>query len=505
MTKEKNKKIISNTIFMYLRMLFSLVVSLYTSRVVLHELGVENFGIYTIVGGVVAMFSFLNSSMGTATSRFFTFEIGKKGDVQTVFISALIIHVSIALLVFTIGLSLGYSIVFKYINIEFERLLAAKWVYGFSLLTACLAIFQVPYSALILSHERFKVFAYLDMLAVLMKLGIVYCLSISSFDKLITYAGLIFLVSLIVFLLNLIYATRAFGVSHLQLRVKRSLIKDMLSFSFWDLYGNASVLARTQGVNILLNLFFGALINAASGIAMQVQSAVMSFAGSALAAVKPQIVKSYASGDYERTIFLVFNLAKFTYFILLMISLPLILEMHYVLTLWLHDVPNFAVLFCQYILVFNFIANLSSVVVSAIHATGHIKRPSLINGTLYLLVVPLAYCAYELKFPAEVAYQINIAMVVIGMLSNVWTLNTLLPGFAFSTFIGKVLLPCAVISCLVVIISFLTMIQFHPGMLRLFMVSMVCAMTTLVLVYFFAIDKPMRETIKNSILFRLKR
>ncbi|MGE6106084.1 hypothetical protein ACLHZT_21145 [Aeromonas veronii] len=505
MSVENNKKILRNTLFMYFRMFFSLFVSLYTSRVVLQELGVEDFGIYSVVGGVVALFSFLNVSMGTATSRFFNFEIGQKGDIQTVFTSALIIHLFIAILVLLIGAGLGYSVIFECLNIDATRLEAAKWVYGLSLLTACMAVLQVPYSAMIVSYEHFKAFAYLDIFAVLLKLGIVYCLSILDTDRLITYAALVFGVSCIIFISNICYAMKNFDVSHFNPTVNNNLIKKMLSFSGWDLYGNASVLARTQGVNILLNIFFGALLNAASGIAMQVQGAVMSFAASALAAVRPQIVKSYASGDYQRTTFLVVNAAKFTYFILLMVSLPLILEMKYILALWLGIVPTFAVLFCQYILVFNFIANLSSVIVSAIHATGHIKRPSLINGSLYLLVVPITYVAYLYDYSAQIAYQVNIAMVIIGMLSNAWTLSLLLPSFSFFSFINKVVLPCAGCTLLVVAVVWLGMQQFEPGFYRLCLVSLASVLTTIITGYYFAIDCTLRKTINNFILNKIKR
>lgn len=490
---------------MYIRMFLSLFISLYTSRVVLQELGIEDFGIYSVVGGIVAMFSFLNASMGTATSRFFNFEIGQQGDVQTVFTSALVIHLFIAVLVLLVGAGLGYSIVFEYLNIDSARLDAAKWVYGISLLTASIAILQVPYSAMIVSYEHFKAFAYLDVIAVLLKLGVVYFLSALVTDRLITYATLVFCVACIIFILNVCYVIDRFGMINFGPNMDRSLIKKMLGFSGWDLYGNASVLARTQGVNILLNLFFGALLNAASGIAMQVQGAVMSFATSALSAVRPQIVRSFANGDYQRTNFLVLNASKFTYFILLMVSLPLIFEMKYVLTLWLVNVPDFAVLFCQYILVFNFIANLSSVIVSAIHATGQIKRPSLINGTLYLLVVPVSYLLYLFDFFPEIAYQVNILMAVIGMLSNAWTLSLLLPGFSFLKFIKDVIFPCCACTAFVVMVVSFCKQQFEPSFYRLCLVSLVSVLSTITASYFLALDDKTRNIITHFISHKIKR
>ncbi len=489
---------------MYMRMFISLLVTLYTSRVLLQELGFENFGIYGVVGGVVTLFSFLNSSMSTATSRFFNFEIGRSGDVQAVFSSAIIIHAMIAILVLIIGAIVGFSVIFQYLNISEERLIAAKWVYSFSLLTSFVTILQVPYASLIVSYERFKIFAYFDLVSVFLKLGIAFSLILTNTDKLVTYSILVFAVSLLSFIANVIYVAFNFNVSNLKIRMSHELTKKMLSFSGWDLYGNASVLARTQGVNILLNLFFGALMNAASGIATQVQGAVMSFATSVLAAVKPQIVKSYASGDYERVSWLVLNTAKFTYLILFMVTLPLVVEMNYVLELWLNNVPDFAVSFCQYVLIFNLFASMSSVVITAIHATGHIKRPSLINGTLYLLVIPISYLAFEFDYSAIVAFQVNIVMVIIGMLSNAWTLNKLLPEFSFSKFICKVILPCIGSAIFISLIILFFMQTITPGFHRLIYVSIMSFLLISIVGYCIFIDRDMKEMMKKFILNKIK-
>lgn len=491
--QEGNKIIVKNAIFLYLRMFFTLGVSLYTSRVVLDTLGVEDFGIYNVVGSIVLMLSFLNTSMSSATARFIAFELGKKGKVQQVFTASVLIHVIIAFLILVTGWVLGKFLIFEQLEIPLSRLTAAQWVYYFSLLSASVAVLQVPYSAMVISYERFNIFAYVEIWNSILRLIVVYLLFNLDEDKLVIYGCLVFIVSMIIFFTYFIYARSSFKDCKLDFNLDILLIKRMFSFSGWDLYGNLSVLARMQGVNILFNVFFGPLINAANGVATQVQSAVMAFANSAVTAVKPQIVKSYASGDYVRTNELVLNAAKFTFIILLLVTLPLMFEMEYVLGLWLVKVPDYAVSFCQYILVFNFFANTSFVIISAIHATGNVKRPSLINGTLYLLVVPFSYIAFSMGTGPIVSFQINIFMVIIGMLSNAWTLKMYLPQFSIMLFVRKMILPCMVIMFLSTIFLFLFVTMFEQGLIRLLITTTLSSIVILVASYSLALDKKQKE------------
>lgn len=503
--QEGNKIIAKNTIFLYLRMFFSLGVSLYTSRVVLDVLGVEDFGIYNVVGSIVLMLSFLNTSMSSATSRFITFEIGKKGKVKQVFTASLLTHIIIAFLLLVIGLLLGKFIIFENLDIPLSRLMAAQWVYYFSLLSAIIAVIQVPYSAIIISYEKFNVFAYIEIWNSILKLIVAFLLFNLGEDKLLIYGCLVFIVSIIIFFTYFIYAKDNFKDCSLDFNLDVLLIKGMFSFSGWDLYGNLSVLARMQGVNILFNVFFGTLINAANGVATQVQSAVMAFASSAVTAVKPQIVKSYASGNYARTNELVLNAAKFTFIILLMVTLPLILEMEYVLSLWLVKVPEYAVSFCQYILIFNFFANTSFIIISAIHATGNIKRPSLINGTLYLLVVPLSYIAFIMGSSPVVAFQINIIMVFLGMLSNALTLKVYLPQFSVANFLNRMLLPCVLVTIPTTIVLFAFVKVFEQGFIRLVITTLLSSFLVLGFSYFIALEKKQKKWLTDVFLSKFNR
>jgi O-antigen/teichoic acid export membrane protein len=421
-----------------------MLVSLYTSRVVLNVLGVEDYGIYNAVGGVVAMFGFIHSSMSGATSRFLTFELGRENQqkLKETFSSALIIHAGIALLVFVVAETIGLWFLMNKLVIPVERMKAAHWIYQFSIFSMIVGITRVPYNAMIIAYEKMNIYAYIEILNVILKLLIVYLLVIGPFDKLILYAGLILIVSVLITFIYRAYCKHFFEECRFHWVWKPEIIRPMLKFSSWDLYGNMSVVARTQGVNMLLNIFFGPLMNAAAGVATQVQGAVMGFAGNIITAFRPQIIKSYALQDYTRTTNLVNNAVMFTFLLLLFLSLPLMSEIHFVLTVWLKQVPEFAPVFCFYTLLFNFFATISHILATAIHATGNIKRLSIINGTLYVLVIPFSYCAFKLGYTAWLPYLFNVCAVITGLLSNAWTVYLYMPDFSFKDFFYRIFLKC---------------------------------------------------------------
>lgn len=501
MSSDNNKRIAKNTLMLYVRMLLTMGVSLYTSRVVLNTLGVEDFGIYNVVGGVVAMFAFLNSSMSGATSRFLTFELGVKNSerLKQVFSAAMTIHILIAVIILILGETIGLFFFEQVLVIPQERMQAARWVYQFSILSTIISILIVPYNASIIAHERMNIYAYVEIMNVILKLVIVYLLTIGNFDKLLLYGFFVLVVSATVALAYRFYCLRQFNECRYKMEWKKELIYPMLSFSGWDLYGNVSVMARTQGVNMLLNLFFGPILNAASGIATQVQTAIMAFAGNVVTAVRPQIVKSYASGDYALTEKLVMNATKYTYILLLLITLPILLETHFVLDLWLKNVPSYTVLFCQYTLTFNFFANMSVIVISAIHATGKIKRPSLINGTLYLLVVPASYVAFKMNGEPEIPYILNVLFVLFGLLSNAWTLNMYLPQFSFRGFVINVIGICLVITVFSGITTSFVKVNMPEGWLRFICVGAVSTVSIVTSTYFIAMNSTMRSQVKSRI------
>lgn len=473
---ENTKRIAKNTLMLYVRMLFSMLVSLYTSRVVLNTLGVEDYGIYNVVGGVVGMLGFLNASMSGATSRFLTFELGRGDSIRLkeTFSSALIIHISIALIVFVIAETAGLWFLENKLVIPESRMTAAHIVYQLSIFSTMLGITQVPYNATIIAHEKMNVYAYVEILNVCLRLLIVYLLVIGDFDKLILYAILTFGVSMLIMGIYRIYCTRHYKETKFHFIWRKDILKPMLNFSGWDLYGNASVMARTQGVSMLLNLFFGPLMNAAAGIATQVQGAVMAFANNFIVAARPQIVKQYASGEYESMFHLLKNSITLSFTLLSLLSIPLMCETNFVLKIWLGIVPDYAVIFCNYTLLFNIFASISVLLVSVVHATGKIFRPSFINGSLYLLVIPFTYIAFRLGYEPWVSFLFNVVAVMIGLISNAWTIKLYINQFPFRKFAFYDFMKYIIILLNVYGITYSLHFIIAEGWLRLFL-SILCS------------------------------
>lgn len=337
-----NKTIAKNTIMLYIRMILSMVISLYTSRVVLETLGVTDYGIFSVVGGVVTMFSFFNSTMSGATSRFLTFELGT-GNVKKLkdtFSTAVILHFVIALCIVIICETIGMWLLNNKLVIPVEQKIAAQWVFHFSILSMFFNIIQVPYSASIIAHEKMGIFAYIEIANSILRLLIVYLLVVICINKLILYSILTCSISALILFIYICVCRYRFEECRVYVIWDKSIIKPMLSFSGWDLYGNISVMARTQGVNMLLNMWFGPIMNAASDIAARVQTIVLNLSTNISMAIRPQIIKSYSTSDYTRMLFLLQNGSRITFVLMLYFAVPLIIEAKYILNLWLGDVPD---------------------------------------------------------------------------------------------------------------------------------------------------------------------
>lgn len=392
-TAENNKRIAKNTLLLYFRMLISVIIGLYTSRVVLNTLGVEDYGIYNVVGGIVAMFSFLNTSMSGATSRFLTYEMGKttSNKLHETFSSAILIHIGIAIIILIIAETIGLWFLQNKLIIPEERMFAAHLVYQFSILSMIINVTQVPYNASIIAHEKMGVYAYVELLNVSLKLGIVFILLIGSFDKLILYAILIFIVTTIIAITYRIYCKKHFKECTIKWKLHLNIIKPMLSFSCWDLYGNMTVSIRQEGLTMLLNIFYGPILNAANGIAMNVHGIILGFAYNVITAFRPQIIKQYAENNIQNMSSLVVNATKFTLCLYLLIAIPLFTEIDYVLKLWLKTVPDHTAFFLRIILICSFFKLGSNIINIPIHATGKIKKLSFISGSFFLLSIPILY------------------------------------------------------------------------------------------------------------------
>lgn len=416
-----NKRIAKNTLMLYFRMLCSVVVSLYTSRVVLEVLGVEDYGLYGLVGGVVSMFSFLNSTMAGATSRFLTFEMGRGNHerIKTTFSSALLIHIFIAILILVLSETVGLWYVNNKLVIPESRMNAAHWVLHFSVLSMVVNVTQVPYNAAIIAHEKMGVYAYVELLNVFLKLGIVYLLSIGNFDKLILYAFLVLIVSILTALIYRLYCTKNYGETRFSINFDRAISKEILSFSLYNLLGNMGTVVNTQGTAFVINKFFGLIYNAASTVATTVSSVITGFSSNIMTAFRPQITKSYAAEDLNGFKSLLSWAIKSILLVYSLMAIPAGICINEILSLWLVDVPDYADVFCQLMLINIFFETSRYIVIMGIHATGKVALASLSSGISFLINPFIIYVCFSMALPAAFAYVsiilINILLTLIDI------------------------------------------------------------------------------------------
>ena len=503
-TTSNNKRIAKNTIMLYIRMFISMVVGLYTSRVVLATLGVEDYGIYGVVGGVVGMMGFLNASMSGATSRFLTFELGRgdKDRLAKTFSSALIVHIAIAIIVFILAETVGLWFLCNKLNIPEGRMEAAHWVYQFSILATMLSITQVPYNATIIAHEKMDVYAYMEILNVTLKLLIVYLLCIGNFDKLILYASLMLAVSILIMMVYRIYAIRHFPEAHFHWIWDKTYLRPLLSFSGWDLYGNACVIARQQGTNFLINIFYGVVFNAASGIATTVQGTISGLAFNIILAFRPQIIKQYAKGNVEDMSKLVGNAVCFTTILFGCMSIPLILETHYIMKAWLGVIPEKSEIFCQILLIASFLGLLNNIWNTCIHATGKIKEISIFSGTFFLISLPIIYVVFQFKAPVESAYLVFILSIVFVNVSNLLIIKKKIPklklNFVFLNYIKVIIVLMASYY-----ITSLFKAQMQETFIRLLVDCFICWIIVFASSFIFILNKKQKKSIISKICPKL--
>ena len=414
-TSENNKRIAKNTLLLYFRTLFIMLVTLYTSRVVLNTLGVTDYGIYNVVGSVVMMFSVISSSLSSSISRFITYELGH-GDfekLKRIFSTSVNIQIGISGIILILAEIFGMWFLNEKMNIPAGRLGAANWVLQCSLLSFVINLISVPYNACIIAHERMSAFAYISILEAVLKLAVVYMLLVSPYDKLATYAVLLVVVALIIRMAYSLYCRRHFEESRYRFVYDKPLIKEMTSFAGWSFFGNGAYMLNVQGVDMLINIFFGVTLNAARGVATQAQNAVMQFVNNFTVAVNPQITKSYASGEMEYMHKLVCRGARFSYFLLFLFVVPIVCEADYILRLWLKIVPENAPLFLRLALFGSLMMSLGNSLLTGIFATGNIKRYQLWVTIVGCLVFPLTWIAFKLGFPPATTYIIFIIIYFI--------------------------------------------------------------------------------------------
>lgn len=428
-------------------------VGLYTSRLVLDALGVVDYGIYGLVGGIVSMFAFLNSAMASATQRYLSFDIGKKDwdRLQKTFNATLNIHILIAIVIFILAETIGLWFVNTQLEIPQERMYAANWVYQFSIFAFILNVIQVPYNALLFAREHMSVYAYVSILETVLKLAIVLYLVQADSDKLILYSILTFGVAFVIRMTYQIYCRKRFPESKYKFYWNKAYYKELLSYSGWNLFGNIAAVARSQGSNILLNLFFGPVLNAAYGITVMVQGIIGNFVSNFQVAVNPQIVKNYAAGDKQASLNLMYKSSKFSFFGMLILVVPLLLNLEYVMNLWLKEVPPYAIEFIQLALIYSLIETLSNPLMTGAQATGKIKWYQIIIGSFIFLIFPVVYVVFKFSNNPLNLYWVFIGNSLVALLFRLLFLQKMM-NLKLNQFLKKVVIPISLVSLLTLIL-----------------------------------------------------
>lgn len=428
MSNVDNKRLIRNIVVLYLRMLLVMGIGLYTVRAILHQLGVVDYGIYNVVGGVVSMFSFLSNTLATSSQRYFSIELAK-GDMRSLnqWFCLNITSFAIIILVFVlIAETVGLWFVNTQMTIPAERMFAANVVYQFSIVSFCINFINIPYNALIIAHERMSIFAYFSIIDAILKLIIVFLISISTYDRLIVYAILIFLVSCLNTIFYVIYNTRKFQESRFHFYWNTAEFKELLGFSGWHFLGTSANVIRSQGVNILLNIFFNPAINAARAVAFQVYYAISQLSGNFFTAAKPQIYKSYAAGEMDSLYGLIIRSSILSSFLVSILLFPIFSNTNFVLSLWLKEMPDHVVLFTQLVMINGLIDSTNGPFVAAALATGKIRRFQILVSVPTLLNLPISYLALKLGYGPEYTMLISIILSFVTLFVRAFLLHEMI-------------------------------------------------------------------------------
>ena len=496
-----NKRIAKNTLLLYFRMFITMAVGLYTSRIVLNTLGVSDYGIYNVVGGVITIVSFLNAAMTQASQRFMSFEMGK-GTVDTlskVFCTSINIHFFICVIAILIGETFGLWFVNEKLNLPIDRMEAVNWVYQVSIATFVISVMSVPYNSAIVAHEKMSAFAYISILEVSLKLLIVFLLLIIDFDKLIMYSILILCVSAFIFLCYIIYCKIKFEECTYNYCFDRKLSQEMFSFAGWSMFGNLGFSFKDQISNIILNLFYGTTLNAARGIGVHVGVLINSFSQNFTMALNPQITKQYATGDIEASRKLVYAGSRYSFYLLSIISIPIIINIDYILKLWLGVVPEFTSQFVIFTLLTSLLYALSGCVTTAIQATGKIKWFQIGICLIMLSELPIAWLLLKLGYPPYSVMWPSVATYFIAILFRFWLISRYVVGYQFKEYLLNVVLPCILLFGLNYYLCSLLCSKFTESFINLLLSVIISITITGIVTLFLGTNSTERKYLINRI------
>ena len=503
-TSDNNKRIAKNTLFLYLRMFVMMLTALFTSRIVLDVLGASDYGLNNIIGGVVVLFSFLNSALLSATQRFLNFHLGRQDYKQTnvVFCMSMNTYILLSIVVVVLGETIGLWFVNTQLNIPSERMYAAQWVYQFTLIQFVINLLRVPYNASIIAYERMNFYAYISLVEVIAKLLVVYLLYITTFDKLIFYSFLYTIVPLIVAFIYRTYCNRNFDTTKYKRIWDKVAFKEMFSFSGWSLFGSLANLAAQQGLNILINIFYGVTVNAAAGIANQVSTNVYGFISNFQTAFQPQIVKTYAAKEIERFQKLIFQTSKFSYFMVLVLVLPILFTIDGILEIWLKEVPEYTAIFCRLILVFLSIEAITAPLWMSVQATGKIRSYQILMACLIFMNFPMAYLVLNLGFPVYTVWIVRIIINLITMIARCIYMKQRLQ-FPISQYIRNVIIPILIVTIASLPVPLILYNQIDNFWLNMFVVGFATFFVAILAVYFMGMNTHEKELVRNVLLKKI--
>lgn len=417
-TSANNKRIAKNTMFLYFRMMITMIISLYTSRVILQVLGVDDYGIYQSVGGIVGLLGFLNSTLSTGTSRFLTYGFGEgnKDKLKKIFNTTLTCHIILAVIIILVAESLGYWFLHHKLIIPPDRMVAAVWVFHLSIFTVLFTLTQVPYNACIIAHENMKIFAYVSIIEAVMKLLIVYMLLIGQYDKLILYAILQCVLQISIVVFYRIYCTQRYEETDFKLSIDKGVFKEIAVFSGWSLFANSAIALNNQGILLLLNMFFAPAVVAARSISIQVEMVAYQFMTNFQTATVPQIVKRYAQHDFSGSKALLLEMTKYSFYLMLLLAVPIYFSSEQLLYLWLGVVPPYAVVFLQIIIIQSLFQVFDTSFYKALYAKGQLKENALLSPTCLFINFIIVYILFKLGFsPVALSWATAICYAVIGL------------------------------------------------------------------------------------------
>lgn len=480
-----------------------MVASFYIVRVLLMRLGVLDYGIFSLVAGLVTMFLFISNSMSSACQRFFAIELGNKNNkkLNLLWNISLIVFFVIAVFVILVSETFGVWFLSNYLDIPVERYNAAYWVFQFSIFSLIFSLISIPFNAILIAREKMNIYALISLVDISLKFCIVFLIDVFEYDNLIFYGFLLFATSVVVFIIYLIICVKSYKECRLNFKIEKKPFFEILKYSGWNLLGSFSVVSRIQGTNVLLNIFFGPIMNASYAISIQVNSAISTFTNNFYTAVRPQIIKNYKN-DFENTVVLVLKSAKYSYFLIFLISLPILLETNFIFSLWLKETPSKAVVFSRFIIINSILEVINYPLVTMIQATGNIKKYQLIVSVILILNLPISFFLLNLDFSPEATFFVMITLTLISFIPRL-VLAKDIARLPIQRFLFNVIKPIIIVTLISLTLPLILRLNLSSGFLRFCLVSGTCLLSAIFTIYFIGIGNEdkffLKMLIKNKI------